>query len=60
MNDLEFKYAQFGLSEEMRKRFVELAQLQTFGKDIANRVIVETVVVQQGDRTVVNREERGG
>ncbi len=60
MNDLEDKYSQFGLSDDMRKRLVDLAQLQDLGKVHAERVVVETVVVQHGDRTTIKREERGG
>ena len=60
MNEIEDKYALFALSEDMRKHLVELAQVQTFGKEAAKRVIVETVVVQHGDQTVIDREERGG
>jgi hypothetical protein len=60
MNDIEDKYARFALTEHMRQHLVELAQFQSIGKETTNRVIVETVVVQHGDRTVIDREERGG
>jgi hypothetical protein len=60
MSDLEDKYALFALTEDMRKRLVQLAQLHALGKDMTNRVVVEIVVVQHGDRTVIEREERGG
>ncbi|NOS83364.1 MAG: hypothetical protein HOP32_17465 [Nitrospira sp.] len=60
MTEIEDKYALFALSDDMRKHLVELAQVQTFGKETPKRVIMETVVVQHGDRTVIDREERGG
>lgn len=60
MNEIEDKYVLFALSEDMRKHLVELAHVQTFGKETPKRVIVETVVVQHGNRTVLDREERGG
>lgn len=60
MNDFEDKYALFALSEDIRKHLDQLARFQTLGKETTNRVVVETVVIQHGDRTIIDREERGG
>ena len=60
MDDLEVKYALFGLTEEARQRLVQLAQFQRTGDDRMHRVVVETVIVQDGNRRVIDREERSG
>ena len=60
MNDTEDKYALFGLTEEVRKRLVQLADLRPPPEPDARRLIVETVIVHDGARTTIRREEQGG
>lgn len=60
MNDLEDKYALFALTEDTRQRLAQLAQLQLLANNTTHRIVVETIVVQHGHRTVIHREERGG
>jgi hypothetical protein len=58
MNDIELKYALFGLTEDVRRRLVQLKQLSSPLKDNNRLVVVETVIVQGGERTVIDREEQ--
>ena len=60
MNDINDKYARFALTEDARQRLVQLAQLQKLANDTAQRIVVETVIIQHGNRTGFQREERGG
>ena len=58
MNDIETQYAFFGLTEDNRRRLMQLTQLASPPDANALRIVVETVIVQDGDRTVIEREER--
>lgn len=58
MNNIEEKYTLFGLTEDSRARLTQLAQLASPPIPNEHRIVVETVVVQDGDRIVVEREER--
>lgn len=60
MDDIEHKYAHFELTEVGRQRLLHLAQFQSTGKEQKPRVIVVTVVVQDGNRTIIEREVRCG
>jgi len=58
MTDNEEKYVLLGLTEDKRSQLVHLAQLALLSTVKTNRVIVETVVVHDGDRVVIAKEER--
>lgn len=58
MNDIESQYALFGLTEDNRRRLTQLMQLAAPPDPSAHRIVVETVIVQDGARTVIEREER--
>lgn len=58
MNEIEDKYALFNLTEDERSRLVQLAQFALPPIQNERHIVVETVVVQGGDRTVIKREER--
>ena len=60
MNDVEEKYALFGLTKEVRDRLVKLSELQTPLESPSRRLVVETVVIQDGARTVIRKEETLG
>ncbi|MEP6889306.1 MAG: hypothetical protein ABI955_01260 [Nitrospirota bacterium] len=60
MNDIEDKYAQFGLTEEVRQRLVQLSALRPPTDVATPLLIVETVIIQGGNRTIVSKEEQGG
>ncbi len=58
MDDLDTRYALFGLTEDDRRRLTELTQLASPPNVSLRRIVVETVIVQDGDCTVIEREER--
>jgi len=58
VNEIETKYALFGLTEDVRHRLIQLTQLSSQQRGNERLVIVETVIVQDGERTVIDREEQ--
>ena len=60
MNSIEDTYALLGLTEDVRSRIVQLTQLAQGSSVERQRIVVETVVVKDGARKVIEREERGG
>jgi hypothetical protein len=58
MNDIETRYALFGLTEDDRHRITQLTQLASSRDAKPQRIVVETVILQDGDRTLIEREER--
>lgn len=58
MNDIEAKFALFGLTEDVRRRLVHLEQLSLQPKDNDCFVVVETVIVQDGKRTIIGRDKQ--
>jgi hypothetical protein len=58
MDDIESKYALLGLTDEARARLVQLGLMAKLPQEERRRIVIETVIVQDGDRTVVEREER--
>ncbi|MBK9948791.1 MAG: hypothetical protein IPP12_16610 [Nitrospira sp.] len=60
MNDIAGKYAKFGLTAEVRHQLVQLSTLRPPTDGATPRLLVETVIIQDGNRTIVNKEERGG
>lgn len=58
MDNIEAQYALFGLTEDNRRRLVQLTQLASPGDQDARSIIIETVLVQDGYCTVIETEER--
>lgn len=58
MTDLEKKYSLFGLTENTQTRLTQLASLGSLSTIQQRRIVVETVVVQDGNRIVIDKEER--
>ncbi|HAP38969.1 MAG TPA: hypothetical protein DCQ94_04330 [Nitrospira sp.] len=58
MTDIEQKYSQFGLTEDTRTKLVQLTKLASLSTVQQRRIVVETVVVQDGNRMVIDKEER--
>lgn len=58
MDDIESKYVLLGLTEEARTRLAQLGCMTDRPQEKRARIIVETVVVQDGERIVIEREER--
>jgi hypothetical protein len=58
MNDIETRYALFNLTEDNRRRLMQLLQLAAPPDPSEHRIVVETVIVHDGARTVIEREER--
>lgn len=58
MIDIEQKYSLFHLTEDTRTRIVQLAKLASLSTVQQRRMVVETVVVQDGKRMVIDKEER--
>lgn len=58
MTDIEETYALLGLTEDKRSQLVQLAQLASLSTVKLHCVVVETVVVHDGDRVVIEKEER--
>ncbi|MBO3707758.1 MAG: hypothetical protein J5X21_15345 [Candidatus Accumulibacter sp.] len=58
MTDIEQKYSLFGLTEDTRTKLVQLTKLASLSTVQQRRVVVETVVVQDGNRMVIDKEER--
>jgi hypothetical protein len=58
MNEIDARYAAFCLTEENRQRLVDLPKpAPSLPASSSFRVVVETIIVQHGDRTVVCSEE---
>lgn len=58
MNDIESRYALLGLTEDNRRRLTHLTELALPLDATKHRIVVETVIIQDGNRTVIEREER--
>ena len=58
MDDIERAYVLLGLSDEERARLNRLTQLANPTQGPHRRIVVETIVIEGGARTVVDREER--
>ena len=58
MDDIEGKYALLGLTEETRACLMELRRMNDQPQRLHTRLVVETVVLQDGQKTVIEREER--
>ncbi len=58
MDNIDDTYALLGLTEEIRDRLVNLANLGRPSTAELSRVVVETVVIEDGARKVIEREER--
>lgn len=58
MDTIDEKYALLGLTEDSRARLSQLAKLASPPPANHRRIVVETVVIREGDRVVVGREER--
>lgn len=58
MNNIDDTYALLGLTDEVRARFVHLTNLGQPNAAQRSRIVVETVVIEDGARKVIEREER--
>ena len=60
MQTIEDTYALLGLTEEVRAQLTELTKLAQGASLQRQRIVVETVVIEDGARKIIDREERGG
>jgi len=60
MDTIDEKYALLGLTEDSRTKLSQLAKLASPPSANQRRIVVETVVIREGDRVVVGREEHSG
>lgn len=58
MTEIEKKYSLFGLTEDTRTKLVQLTTLASLLTVQRRRIVVETVVVRDGNRMVIDKEER--
>jgi hypothetical protein len=59
MSKFDAQYAQFQLTPEKCENLKYLADPSQYLLRAADRVIVETVVVEHGERRVIKKEEKG-
>jgi hypothetical protein len=59
MENIDEAYALLGLTTDVRARLVHLATMAQGTSVERSRIVVETVVVDNGDRKVIEREEHG-
>ena len=59
MDNIDDTYALLGLTDEVRARLVHLTNLGQPSTAERSRIVVETVVIEDGARKVIEREERG-
>ena len=60
MHTIDDTYALLGLTAEVRAQLTELTKLAQGTSLERPRIVVETVVVEDGARKIIDREERGG
>jgi hypothetical protein len=58
MPDIEGKYELFQLNNELREHLRQLSDSHFPFSTSRNRIVVETVVVENGERTIVRKEEQ--
>lgn len=58
MPDIEGKYELFQLSDELCEHLRQLSDSHFPFSTLVNRIVVETVVVENGERTTVRKEEQ--
>jgi hypothetical protein len=59
MSEFEKQYNQFQLTAEQCDNLRRLADPRLYLPRTANRVIVETVIIENGERRVIKKEEQG-
>lgn len=58
MHDLDEKYKLFQLDEGLQEHLVSLSDYQFPLHQTSKRIVVETLVVENGERRILHREER--
>ena len=58
MSELAKQYDQFGLTTEQCEDLRRLADPQLYLPRTAERLIVETIIVEDGERRVIKKEEQ--
>jgi len=56
VNDLDSMYLKFGITEEVRARLMALTKLGTSVLAESPKLVVETVIIADGKRTIVSTE----
>lgn len=59
MNDINEKYKTFQLEERLREHLLGLSDYKFPLHQSRKRIVVETLVVENGDRKIVRQEEKG-
>lgn len=58
MSEFEKLYEQFQITDEKRDNLRQLADPRQYLPHVADRVIVETVIVENGERRVIKKDEQ--
>lgn len=59
MSEFEKLYNQFQITAEKRDNLRWLAEPRPYLRRVTDRVIVETVIIENGERRVIKKEEQG-